>query len=64
MTTSPTTPIVYRPHKRRRFDGRLSTLLDRATVELEAATDPGVVAVYRRLVDELERLAVPKGVGR
>lgn len=55
---APTDPIFYPKRKRRRFDGRLSLMLDRATVQLETATDPGVVAAYRELVDELERIAL------
>jgi hypothetical protein len=37
-------------------EGRLSKLIDRATAQLEAAQDPEVVAIYRRLVAELEAL--------
>jgi hypothetical protein len=51
---APTDPIFYPKRKRfRRFDGRLSLMLDRAQLQLEAATDPEVIAVYRDLVDEL-----------
>jgi len=35
-------------------------MLDRAQLQLEAATDPEVIAVYRDLVDELERVALGK----
>ena len=58
---SPTDPIIAKGRKRfRRFDSRLSLMLDRATIQLETATDPEVIAVYRDLVDELERVALGK----
>jgi hypothetical protein len=47
-----------------RFNGRLSRALDYAQAQLEAADDPEVVAVFRRLVADLERIALPKGDGR
>jgi hypothetical protein len=53
-----------RPQARRRrppFDSRLSLMLDRATVQLEAATDPEIIAVYSNLVEELERIALGRG---
>jgi hypothetical protein len=56
---SPTDPIFHPKRKRfRPFDCTLSLMLDRAQLQLEAATDPDVVAVYRNLVTELERVAM------
>jgi hypothetical protein len=55
---TPVDPIFYPKRKHRRFDSRLSRMLDRATVQLEAADDPDVIAAYRDLVTELERVAL------
>jgi hypothetical protein len=60
MRTAPHVQNTPRPKRKRlrRFDSRLSLMLDRATVQLEAATDPDVIVAYRNLVDELERIAL------
>ncbi len=55
--TVSTDPIVYRPRKRRTYKPGISALIDRATVELEATTDPDVIAIYQKLVAELEAIA-------
>jgi len=56
---SPTDPIIAKGRKRfRRFDSKLSLMLDNAQANLEATDDPDVVRIYRNLVDELERIAL------
>lgn len=47
-----------------RFNGKLSRALDYAHQQLEACDDPEVATIFRRLVADLERIALPKEGGR